>query len=356
MLTKYFSGIINIKILRRISEMIIKTETLIDILENMFDTKIIHTGYQLEQLQGGTVGEVHLVTGTAISSDKRKLPYKVVLKIQKKWERKGDPDSWRREYDLYVSDFKLLFTKSLRWPKCYHAEINQDETETTLWIEYIDGISGKNLTVEMFERAAYEIGRWQGKLFSDKSGILQNINNLSNEGFLKNYYLNYRSWSKVYDYIRSTDCEIPKHLCEMLIEVDEKEDGIWADIQALPIVICHRDFWITNIFYLDGEIVLIDWDTAGWGYMGEDIKSLIADEADVNYMVEYYRKCVPAYYKGFSEYAGISDIKNDCVLEMILVNLGYRLVEWTICAGTPEEKALQIDTLQKFYEMRRARF
>ena len=41
----------------------------------------------------------------------------------------------------------------------------------------------------------------------------------------------------------------------------------------------------------------MDWDTAGWGYLGEDMASLIADEADIEHMVEYYRRCIPAYYK-----------------------------------------------------------
>ena len=68
-------------------------------------------------------------------------------------------------------------------------------------------------------------------------------------------------------------------------------------------------------------------------------------------MVEYYRKCVPAYYKGFSEYADMSHITDNCIREMILVNFGYRLVEWTINAKSPQDKALNIDTLQKIYEM-----
>lgn len=333
-------------------EIQIDLETLKNTLTKMLGSFIIRASYQTERLHGGTVGEVRLVKGIAVTADNEKIPYKFVLKIQKKWERHGDLDSWHREYDLYVSDFGTLFTDSLRWPECYCAEINIDETETRLWIEYIDGISGKELTVEMFECVAYELGRWQGKLYAEQPKALQNIHNLSRVGDLKDYYLHYCSWNKVYEYIRADKCEIPKHLCEMLIEVDEKSNEIWANIEALPIVICHRDFWITNIFYSNGKIILIDWDTTGWGYMGEDIKSLIADEADVSYMAEYYRKCVPAYYKGFSEYTDISCIGNDCVREMILVNIGYRLVEWYMDADSPERKSLQIDTLQKIYEMR----
>ncbi len=37
---------------------------------------------------------------------------------------------------------KRSFPKSFRWPKCYHAEMNQEKNETQIWMEYIDGISG----------------------------------------------------------------------------------------------------------------------------------------------------------------------------------------------------------------------
>ena len=96
---------------------------------------------------------------------------------------------------------------------------------------------------------------------------------------------------------------------------------------------------------------MIDWDTAGWGYMGEDIASLIADEADVSHMVEYYGRCVKAYYKGFSEYVNISHIKSPYVKELILYMFGYRLVEGYKFAETSEERALQIEYLHKIYEM-----
>ncbi|MFJ7915623.1 MULTISPECIES: phosphotransferase [unclassified Lysinibacillus] len=82
---------------------------------------------------------------------------------------------------------------------------------------------------------------------------------------MKNYYLRYRSWNVLYHYIRSDDCEIPKHLCKMLIDLDNNADEIFSRIEKLPIVLCHRDFWVANVFYSDSKIVLIDWDTAGWG-------------------------------------------------------------------------------------------
>ena len=331
-------------------EIQIKSKTLTFALSKMLGASIMHADYITTQLHGGTLGDVRLVTGTAETTDGKKLPYRLVLKTQKKWERYSDPDSWRREYDLYASDFGKLFTDSLRWPECYYAEKNGDEIQ--IWMEYVNGTSGLNLTGEMYERTAKELGRFQSRLYAEQPAILQTLTNLSKVDYMKNYYLHYRSWNEVYDYIRSNDCPIPKHLCDMLIDIDEHSDEIFNRIARLPMVLCHRDFWVTNIFSHDDKIMLIDWDTTGWGYMGEDIASLIADEAEVDHMVEYYHRCVRAYYTGFSEYADISHLSDHCIYEMILIKFGYRLVEDYKFAEAPHEKMLQLNVLQKIYEMK----
>ncbi|MBO9607079.1 MAG: aminoglycoside phosphotransferase family protein [Paenibacillaceae bacterium] len=314
----------------------------------MLGTKIIGVDFQMKPLHGGTLGDVQLVTGNATSDDGGKFPFKIVSKTQKKWERYSDPDSWRREYDFYQTDFGTLFSESFRSPECYHAQMNEEENRTQIWMEYIDGISGLDLTGDMYERAAEELGRFQGKLYAEQPAFLLNLSNLSKVEYLKNNYLHYRSWKSVYDYIRAGDCEIPKHLCKMLIDIDESADQLFSRIEKLPIVLCHRDFWVTNIFRSGDKTILIDWDTAGWGYLGEDMASLIADEADIEHMTEYYRRCIPAYYKGFSEYADISPITDHCVYEMILLKFGYRLVEGYM----NEERTPQIHTLQQIYELR----
>jgi len=328
----------------------INLHTLTHVLSKMLGTEVLRANYETERLHGGTLGDVWLIMGTAETADGASIPYRVVWKTQKKWERYGDPDSWRREYDLYVSDLGSAFSDSFRWPVCYHVQLQDDEVQ--LWIEYIDGVSGLDLTVEMYVQAAEELGRFQGKLYAEQPLLLQCLANLSKLEYMKNFYLHYRSWPEVFDYIRSEDCELPGHLRNMLIAVDENADEIFSRIERLPIVLCHRDFWVANIFCADGKIRLIDWDTTGWGRLGEDIASLIADEADVEHMVEYYRKCVPAYYKGFSEYADVSHIADRCVREMILLLFGYRLVEWYKFAESPEGKALQLNTLQRIYEMK----
>lgn len=340
----------------RLEEINKNREKLNYVLSQLLKADIVAADGQTTPLQGGTVGNVNLLTGNAETADGNQLPYRIVLKIQKKWERYGDPGSWRREYDLYQSDLETTFSDALRWPACYHAEMNADEDEYRLWLEYIDGVTGLDLTGVMYEQAALELGRYQGRLYAEQPAVLRSLTNLSHADLMKNTYLHYRSWPVVYDYIRSEDCEFPRHVRQMLIDIDESSEEIFARIEKLPVVLCHRDFWVTNLIHADGKISLIDWDTSGWGCLGEDIASLIADEADIDHMVEYYRRCVPAYYKGFSEYADVSPIAEQCIYELILLLFGYRLVEWYLHEEDEDEKTKCIQTLQKIYEMKAIAF
>jgi len=331
----------------------INTETLKRALGKALRAQIANVDFQSVLLRGGTVGEVRLVTGTAGTIGGERLPYRIVLKVQKKWERRGDPGSWRREYDLYSSGLEKIFTASLRGPECYHAEMNEGETEWHIWMEYIEGVSGYGLTAEMFERAAYEIGRFQGRLHENPPECLCGMQNLRKLGCLKTWVSYRRSQDDdLYAYLKSDGCDIPGHLREMVIADDDGADEVWARIENLPVVFTHGDFWYENIFYRDGDIVLVDWDSTGFGYMGEDVWQLLTDEMDIGRAAKYYAKCVFAYYKGFSEHVDVSHIPVSRIEEMVLFNLGARHAKEYMNANTPEKKAAQIDALQKIHDMR----
>lgn len=321
------------------------------VLGKKFGSDITSADYKTKRLHGGTLGDVWLVTGDAVCSNGTILPYKVVYKTQQKWQRYGDPLSWRREYDLYTTLPDEVFTGALRRPICYHAEL--DDGEVRLWTEYAEGISELELTPDMYERAARELGRFQGRLYASLHKELRGLTNLSAPDYMINFYLHYRSWSEVYDYIRADDCPIPVHLREMLVMCDEHSDGIFEGLEKLPLVFCHRDFWVANIFCSRDEIMLIDWDTAGWGYPGEDIASLIADESDIGNMVENFRRCVTAYNDGFSEYSDALPVTENNVYEMMLLKFGYRLVERYKFADTEDSRQEAVRTLQKIYEIGR---
>ena len=58
-------------------------EAVTNVICKMLGTSIIRSKFQSRQLKGGTVGDVRLVTGTAITASGESIPYKLVQKIQK---------------------------------------------------------------------------------------------------------------------------------------------------------------------------------------------------------------------------------------------------------------------------------
>jgi len=362
------------------SELAICNVTLCTVLSKMLGADITNVDYKATKLRGGTLGDVRLVEGAAESVNGNKLPYKVVYKTQEKWERPGDPDSWRREYDLYVSDLGTVLPKSFHWPKCYHTDISGGKIH--IWMEYISGISGNNLTIEMLEQASYEIGRFQSKIFSQPK-LLKNLTNFGDIGYLKRDYEQWHTQkysyehlisekcplrdshkqalkdgriqlvdgkSYEYSYLRSDECQIPQHLKQMMYNIDDDMEAVFNKISKLPIVLCHRDYWVENIFFADGKIFAIDWDTAGWGYLGEDLASLIADDNDFGNFEEYCQKLIPAYNNGISQHIDIANICDNYVREIILIKFGYRIMRGFMFADDNAKREEALDALQKIFE------
>ena len=360
---------------------IIKSDKLNNILSKMLDKSINNASYQVNQLQGGTLGDVQLVTGLAQTIDNEKIPYKVVWKKQKKWERPGDPGSWRREFDLYQSNLQVAFTPTLRRPECYHMELSNDTIE--LWMEYVDGISSGDLSIEMLELAALELGRFQGRI-NQRHQNFKSIACLGDTGFLEREFSQWHRQLYTYDYLtskqsrlpeflkemlksgkiqlvegksfeysylRSEGCDIPEKLKQMIMDIDDRKDELFNKFKNLPIVLCHRDFWNENIFYTDGEVRLIDWDTAGWGFLGEDIASLIVDDMDVDRFEENYDRLVPAYLNGFKEYMDIPDVDEMCIFDMILIKFGYRMMQEQMFSEVSNMDNWGMNALQKVYEI-----
>lgn len=357
-------------------------------LTAMLKKTVISAEYQETPLDGGTIGDVRLISGEAVTDTNEKISFKMVYKSHEKFERPGDPDSWRREYDLYTSDFDKIFTDVFRYPKCYRAEINDEKFE--IWMEYIDARSGFKLNINMLEKAALEIGRWQGKIFTNPelSQKINKIKNLSVPEFLRRNFKQWHTQTMPYEYIISDNCRlpehinkyykenkdrinhgksieynilraeicgIPQHLKQMLFDTDERQDAIFDNFKSLPIVFCQRDFWIENIFCDNGNIIVIDWDTAGWGYLGEDIAQLIFDDTDDKCFDEYFINLIPAYYKGFAEFSGVSEevIKHSkaAIRDFLLISYGYRTAQRHMFTENTEEQKKSERELQNIYNI-----
>lgn len=353
--------------------------TLNQIVTNQFSKHVISINSQTSTLHGGTVGQVSLVSGSAILQDGTNQLFKYVLKEQKKWQRPADPDSWRREYDLFTSNFDQFFSEEFYWPTALATTFDDQKTE--IWMEYIEGVSGNQLTLEMLEKASFELGKFQSKLLKDEKllhpfscflpkDFMENDFNLWHKQSYSYEYLcsdkcripsHVKEWVKnhyqtanhsiEYEFLRSDACDLDPHLKQMIIDLDYRKEDVFSDIHQLPVVICHRDFWIENIFYDQGKIVVLDWDCAGYGFLGEDIASLIVDETDVMMQPEYFLKLTTAYNHGLSQYSPLTWIDPRHIYEMMLIKFGYRLVQSYMFTSTVDVKEDCAERLTMLYQI-----
>lgn len=339
-------------------------------LSSLFGEPVTHATRSKRKLHGGTVAEVFLVYGTAITNSRGEQPYKLVWKVTRKWSRPGDPLSWRREYDWIHENSNVNLGSKLRIPTCYHMELN--EVENHLWMEYVDGVSGNALSQSMLDEVAFQWGAFQRRSVCESKPL--EACNLSNVSFLEseltrwyhNPYL-YQSlysdtcpipqtikdvlrrhdwddgYSIVYHYVRSDECDLPKHLKAMIIDLDHSKDAVFLRFSRLPIVISHRDVWEENLIYKDGLIYLIDWDCVGWGYLGEDLASLIADDTPTGQLDARFASLYDQYLAGYYRYRAESVLEPKDIVMMILIKYGYRLIDnyWFARAKTKKNEIVK---------------
>jgi len=227
---------------------------------------------------------------------------------------------------------------------------------TYLWLEYVQGYSGLELTTDMLEETAYELGRFQGLTIANKNQSIL-MENFTGVDFLEKeltqwYWQTYdyqflcskdsnlplhvkemlkrNDWddesSIIYHYLRHKECNLPKHLKDMIYHIDDHKDSIFKYFSSFPSVINHRDFWIENIIYDNSMIYLIDCDCIGFGYLGEDLASLIGDDTLTENLMVYFERLIPAYNRGIAEFQNIV-IDAKMIHEIILIKYGYRLIQ-----------------------------
>ncbi|MCL1859443.1 MAG: aminoglycoside phosphotransferase family protein [Oscillospiraceae bacterium] len=333
--------------------------TLLKALDNMFGATVTDTIFQAEKLHGGTVGAVCKINGEAVIGDNSKRLYTLVLKEQKKWERNDDPNSWRREYDIYqkIGDLYSVLPDNIRLPKCWHAEefMIGETPAWQMYMEYLDGVSGKNLTIEMLEYVMTELGKFQGNVCKYKPAALQNISCFSSD---ESYYKKERfifQINEVAENINSDDCDmIPKHIRDMLTNTNNIETTM-SCIKNFPVTLCHRDMWHTNVFVSGDIITLIDWDCTGWGFLGEDVIQMLGElfddkVFDIAYFEDYKKRLFSAYKRGASDYINM-DFLTDKIVRDIYFLWGSGIFWRYKYAEKTEEKKRYIDILQKFYEI-----
>jgi hypothetical protein len=340
----------------------INKTTLLTALNNMFKTgDITDAVYATESLRGGTVGEVCRISGEAVNKNGLRFPFTLVLKEQKKWERGGDPDSWRREYDIYqkIDDLNSVLPDNIRLPVCYYAEefVREDTPVWQIYMEDADGISSNKLTLDMLEYAMTELGKFQGYVCKNKPESLQNIACFSNRGFINTERVIF-IYKEVADNIEPSDCDmIPEHLRNIITDrIFTNIENTMSIANRLPKTLCHRDMQCENIFLSNVNIItLIDWDCAGWGFIGEDVIQMISELFvcrffDIADFEKYSNQLLSAYKRGASEYINIDFLTDEIFREVFMLYCGHKIFWRYKYSDTEKEKTGWIALLHKIYE------
>jgi hypothetical protein len=216
-------------------------------------------------------------------------PWSVVLKILKKpAQGDGDPRDvfyWKREPLAFQSGLLADFPDAIRAPRCYGV-IERDDGGW-LWMEYIVESTERRWSLEHFQRAARQLGRFGGAYLTGRPlpdqpwlsrSVLRTLNTPS--GFwatLMNPDSPKNAWQS--PVVQQAFAEpLRSHVLR-----------IWADLpsfidamERLPQVLCHNDLNRRNLMLCTSpegqqEVVVLDWAWMGNGAIGSDAGWLVSD-------------------------------------------------------------------------------
>lgn len=301
--------------------------SLLQALSRMLNTPVADADYTAKLLQGGDVGEVYGITGTAELGGTQQ-PFALVLKKQKQWHRHGDPDCWRREYEIYRHGLDRALLPVLHLPACYLLE--ESETMTCIWMEYVEGATGwEQLQLEDLALAAERLGELQAEF---------HLHGPRDLPYLRAFPAVRSSFDLWWGYAKkplaSARDDFPESLRQRLNDYAARAASLLASFDALPRTLCQGDFYHDNIFCLRqpeaARISVIDWDGAGYGHMGEDavdilMESFVYSERDLSLLPVFRREIIAAYGRGAKNRGLDFQLSDELVRDLFALAWGFRI-------------------------------
>jgi hypothetical protein len=262
-------------------------------------------------------------------------PWTVVLKCindPKQWgQQPGEWAYWRREILVFQSDLLEQLPAGIRAPRCYG--VMERENEAWVWIEHIHESTGKQWSLETFQRTARHLGRFQGTYLTGTqlpdhawlSGPF--FRSIWAEGDFWSGFMNPSSENNAWKspiVQRAFNDRLKQRVLRLL---DEKQVFFDAN-ESLPQVLCHNDANRRNFMWSyspqtgQEELVGIDWAFTGTGAVGNDLGELVGTSL---YFFDYdpydHGTLEAAILEGYL--SGIAD--SGAVIDPRLVRLGYLL-------------------------------
>jgi hypothetical protein len=260
-------------------------------------------------------------------------PWKVVMKcVNNPKERSQQPREWsywRREIIAFHSGFLEQLPAGVRAPRFYG--VMENENGAWIWIEHIQEATGKQWSLDHFQRTARQLGRFQGAYLNeaplvDQPWLSQSFfrNVWDEQGFWFGF-MNPASKENAWNSPISQGGFDDHKKSRTLQLLAEKE--LFFDVNdRLPQVLCHYDasrrnfMWSHSLQTGTEELIGIDWAFTGIGALGNDLGGLFGTSL---YFFEYNLKDMEILENAVLEgyLAGIAD--NETTIDTRLVRLGY---------------------------------
>lgn len=324
--------------------------SLLKALGAMLDREVLDATFEAEPLHGGTLGDVRLLRGQAQAGEER-LPFALVVKTQKQWTRPGDPNSWRREYDLYRASLFADMPQGLQVPPAYLLET--EDGLMRIWMAYVDGRTGATqLNADELALAARRLGWWQAAYHLRGARDLPCLRDFPAVRSSLDFW-----HGRMAPFLADGDKMpgFPDDVRLALLEEADRSAALLERVYSLPLTLCHGDVHHDNLFLTeaDGEtvVMLIDWDTAGYGRMGEDavdmlMEAFVYSDRAVTEMPVYRARILQAYREGAAESGVMPTLDDDMVRAIFLLAWAYRVADLYLYYEKPEEKQRCVDILR----------
>jgi len=266
-------------------------------------------------------------------SAKGNRPWSVVLKCMNNPKQSSQQPReafyWRREIMAFQSGLLEELPPGLRAPRCYGVMENEDGV--WVWIEYIQEATGKQWSLDYFQRTARQLGRFQGAYLCGTP--------LPNQPWLCQPFFGV-GWAEQNGWSDFMNPEFEQNAWKLPIvqgALDDKQklrllqlivENLRFDLvnNRLPQVLCHNDVHRKNFMWThspqtgEEELIGVDWAFTGPGAAGNDLGGLVGNSM---YFFDYdpydVETLEAALLDGYL--AGIADHRLE--IDPRLVRLGY---------------------------------
>lgn len=232
-----------------------------------------------------TTGWLARLTGVTATGE----PWSLVVKATRLgtseagalWTSAADPahrNYWKREYLAFATGLLGALPGRLRAPRCL-LTTEPAPDHAWIWMQDVQGTSGRRWSHEHFAAAASDLGTTQGSYLA---GTPLPRDEWLSSGWLRSWFADVSAaWRETSDDATLWRDERLAPLLPLwpkMADFASGADTLLAMLDAAPQTIIHGDFWPPNLFTVgDGRTVAVDWSSVGIGTVAHDLDQITLD-------------------------------------------------------------------------------